>query len=764
MASIHISIPSSNDMFTGDVVDRYQDTKSSSVSERLGIRLSPEGAVPWEEWDAELSKSIKEGESTFAGWLNGVETKFEAARMFINNGDLASAITIDNGIRKVLSANPDLLLSYRNQSGVQPGSLAERMKSIATNLSNGAYDQQKVVFNGKEYTYGLLMHSPEGKQAVEQNVSGRLSQLGYTDPNVTKLLFGNTLDLLNTETNLGTFRRIKANLGVLSTEANEVDPNSRYAKCSDATARDCMQFLTENDLTTTNVNRGVMVNDGGRAVRAGMANELSANWAEYFNTFGTGTTSFINRAYNTFRESGGHRMMPGLRDYATSVMEKTGFTGQRLVDEVFRQYDDWKTAVTKTARPLVPGQPVDPDDVGLNEQNAALSGVLSAMTWKYKDFDLTNPEYRNNASRLGDMIAKLKSMGVNVMGQARRNGVDINEDMADHILGDRTPGSAIANLEAFFTDSKRFTGGVDFASALYESTHSAKDYWGNINRQNGGSSTCEGADTLLAGINRARAQTIIPEMFSRGLTPRDAIKSIRYDGEKAAAYAKRLADTFAGSLSGVGARDAAVGLTRWMLRHESDMDSGAINMQQLMMDAAAGKLKGASFSRDAQQSLRGWVDANITDAQLFAPRIEVLRNKLKSFGVDPYRIGALTSQIAADASYMKRTGRDWDMPFKAFDYLTELPSPVYDEGGKFLYNEMVLGNGNNGAPDGSRGIKLRGYKDPIPFDKGMYARNPAFYEALFALARRQTQDAKSIINAARRQMAKEDPEKFSDMP
>lgn len=744
MASIHISIPSSNDMFTGDVVDRYQDTRPS-ISEKLGFRFSPEGSVPWREWDAELSKSIKEGESTFAGWLNGVETKFEAARMFINNGDLASAIAIDNDIRKVLSANPDTLLSYRNQFGTQPGSIAARLKAIATNLSNGEYDQQKVVFNGQEYTYGLLMHSPEGKRAVEQNVGGRLSKLGYTDPNVAKLLFGNTSDMLSTGT-------------------DKVDPNSNYAKSSDATARACMQFLTENDLTTTNVNRGVMVNDGSRAVRAGMANELSANWADYFNVFGSGTTSFINRAYNTFRESGGHRMMPGLRDYALRVAEKTGFTGQRLVDEVFRQYDDWKTAVTKTARPLVSGQAIDPDDVGLNEQNAALSGVLSAMTWKYKDFDLTNPEYRNNASRLGDMIAKLKSMGVNVMGQARRNGVDINEDMANRILGDRTPGSAIANLEAFFTDSKRFTGGVDFASALYESTHSAKDYWGNIARQNGGSSTCEGADTLLAGINRARAQTIIPEMFSRGLTPRDAIKSIRYDGEKAAAYAKRLADTFAGSLSGVGARDAAVGLTRWMLRHESDMDSGAINMQQLMMDAAAGKLKGASFSRDAQQSLRGWVDANITDAQLFAPRIEVLRNKLKSFGVDPYRIGALTSQIAADASYMKRTGRDWDMPFKAFDYLTELPSPVYDERGKFLYNEMVLGNGNNGAPDGSRGIKLRGYKDPIPFDRGMYARNPAFYEALFALARRQTQDAKSIINAARRQMAKEDPEKFSDMP
>ena len=550
-----------------------------SISEELGFRFSPEGSVPWREWDAELSKSIKEGESTFAGWLNGVETKFEAARMFINNGDLASAIAIDNDIRKVLSANLDTLLSYRNQFGTQPGSIAARLKAIATNLSNGEYDRQKVTFYGKEYTYGALMHSSMGRRAIEQDIGGRLNCLGFTDPNVTKLLFGNTSDLLSTET-------------------KKVDPNSSYAKCSDAMACSCMRFLIGNDLTMTAVNQWAIVKDSSRAVRSGMANELSANWADYFNVFGSSTTSFINRAYNTFRESGGHRMMPGLRDYALRVAEKTGFTGQRLVDEVFRQYDDWKTAVTKTARPLVSGQAIDPDDVGLNEQNAALSGVLSAMTWKYKDFDLTNPEYRNNASRLGDMIAKLKSMGVNVMGQARRNGVDINEDMANHILGNRAPGDAIANLEAFFTDAKRFTGGMILRS------------------QNGGGSTCAGADALLARVNRVRAQTIIPEMVSQGLSPRDAIKSIRYDGEKAAAYAKRLADTFAGSLSGVGTRDAAVGLTRWMLGHESDVDSGSINMQRLMMDAAEGKLKGTRFTRDAIQSLRGWVDANVTDAQL----------------------------------------------------------------------------------------------------------------------------------------------------
>jgi len=474
--------------------------------------------------------------------------------------------------------------------------------------------------------------------------------------------------------------------------------------------------------------------------------------------FGSATEDFTTRSIASFGNAGGHRMMPAMRDYAIRLSAKTGLTGKALVDETFRQYDDWRTAVTKTERRLRPGEQPDPDDVGLNEQNAALAGAVSALSRMDVDFDLSNPAARARASELGDLVAKMKVSGVNMMREARRNGVDVNTDMAMTLLGVANPGSSVENAKAFFEDSKRYTGGVDFASAVYGTTHSAADYWSSLDRRNGGSSTCPGADALLTGVNRARAQSILPIMYKRGVSHRDAMTLIRRDQALVEGYAGRMADAFARALPGRGAAEAASALTRYMLDHESDARGGAVGMQKLITDMAEGRTPdGVKLSSDAKDSLRGWVDANVKDAALFGDLASQMQQKLVgAFGMDPYYAAMLTSQSSARASRLKALGKDWRAPFDTFlSDLTLVPRQTFDANGKHTRTHMVIDHANKLDAE----LHLRGQK--VSVKPGMYAAHPEVLESLFRQIGIEGKELDAQRIAALRALAREDPQAYA---
>jgi len=726
--------------FSGSVTDRYAEIKTP-ISDAMGMRVSPhQGAQGWQERDAAINRAIKKGDSTLAGWMAGLETKLEAARLFIANGNIPAAMAIDDEIRRVTNANSDSILRYRNLPDVQPGSLAESMRNVATNLSDQAYTKTKVTYGGKEYTYGEILRSDAGKAAVEESTNDTLKGLGFSG-DVAKFLVRGTSDAMADE--------LKAR--------GDLAPSLLAA--SDATAKSCMKFLTDNDLKTMARYGGVMppdrTTDGSRAIRTGMANELASGWRDYFMTFGSATEDFVSRAYSSFRDSGGHRMMPGMRDYAVRVAQRTGLTGKALVEETFRQYDDWRAAVTKTQRRQAPGQQPDPDDVGLNEQNAALAGAISALARSDADFDLRSPEARANASELGDIVAKMKASGVNLVALSRKNGIDVNRDMAEQLLGNRNPGSSIASVKALFEDMKRYTGGEDFATAVYGTTHSAADYWGSISRQIGGQSSCPGADAILLGLNRARMKSLIPVMFERGLSHRDAMTAVRMDQSLISGYASRVAQAFADALPGVGAKEAASALTRYMFDHEADAQGGGVNVQRLITAASEGKIKGMKLSTDAVASLRGWVSANVTDAALFGDLAAQMQQKLAGFGVDPYRAAMLASQASAAASRLKAEQKDWTLPFRSFlgDF-TRVPEQEFD-GRRLSATHMVFGHANKL----DKTVNLRGQN--IKVSPGDYNSNPALYEALFHDIEAEGKELDRNKLIALRQLIKEDPEAYA---
>lgn len=722
-------------IFQGSVTDRY--AAKTPVSDAMGMRVSDPGATDWREYDAALGRDIRKGDSTFAGWMMGLERKLDAARLFASNGNIPAAMAIDEEIQKFTNANADTIIAFRNQSGAQPGSIAARVRDLSARLYDGAYLQDKVTYGGREYTYGTLLRSDEGRAAVEQATSDTLKGLGFSG-DVAKLLVRGTGD-------------------TMSAYAREVRPADadQYVAFSDATAKSCMKLLTDNDLRVTALNKGAVAPDDLRAVRAGMANEVAANWKDYFSVFGGATEDFVSRSLSSFRDSGGHRMMPGMRDYALRLAQRDPkLRGKALVEETFRQYDDWIAAVTKTRTPPARGQKPDPDDVGLNEQNAALAGAIGALSRMDADFDLRNPESRANASELGDIVAKMKVSGVNLVALARRNGVDINTDMAMHVLGSRRPGSAIANVKAYLEDEKRFTGGEDFASAVYGATHSASDYWSSISRQNGGESTCRGADALLLGVARARKQSLLPVMFERGLSHRDAMTVIRRDQTLAEGYARRMADAFDAALPGAGSREAAAALTRYMLDHESDAQGGGVNIQRLITDMAEGKVKGVRLSSAAAASLRGWVDANVKDAALFGDYVAQMQQKLAGFGISPYHAAMLASQASARASRLKKEQKDWTAPFRTFlgDF-TRVPMQRFD-GRKLVSTHMGFGHANKLKTV----INLRGQN--IPVNPGDYAANPEMFEALFHDVEMEGRELDRLRLMAERMRIKEDPEAY----
>ena len=727
--------------FSGSVTDRFAEIKTP-ISDAMGMRVSPhQGAPDWQERDAAIGRAVKKGDATLAGWMAGLDTKLEAAKLFISNNNLPAAMAIDEEIRRVTNANSDSILRYSNLADAQPGSLAAKMRETATRLRDTAYLQDKVTFGGREYTYGSLLRSEEGRAAVEASTSDTLKGLGFSG-DVAKFLVSGTSDAMADE--------LKAR--------GDLAPSLLAA--SDSTAKSCMKFLTDNDLKTVARYGGVMppdrTTDGSRAVRNDMANELASNWRDYFMTFGTATEDFISRAYSSFRDSGGHRMMPGMRDYAVRVAQRTGLTGKALVEETFRQYDDWRAAVTKTQRRMAPGEQPDPDDVGLNEQNAALAGAISALARSDADFDLRSPEARANASELGDIVAKLKVSGVNLVALSRRNGVDVNRDMAEHLLGNRNPGSSIAGVRAFLEDMRRYTGGEDFATAVYGTTHSAADYWGSISRQVGGQSSCPGADAILLGLNRARMKSILPVMFERGLSHRDAVTVVRRDQALITGYASRVAQAFADALPGAGAKEAASALTRYVLDHESDAQGGGVNVQRLITDMAEGKVKGVKLSQAATDSLRGWVSGNVTDAALFGGMSQQMQQKLVGFGVEPHRAAMIASQASAVASRMKRDGKDWTRPFMAFlgDF-TRVPQQQFDGNGKLVSTHMTFGHANKLDKE----INLRGTK--VKMTPGMYDANPAMFESFFREVEREGAELDRNRLLALKQLIKEDPAAYA---
>ena len=353
---------------------RVEAATSTSAMEAFGLQTPKPDGASWRERDEAIGRSIRKGESTLAGWMNGLDRKLSTAKLFISNGDIVSAMAIDDEIRQVVNANPDSILQYRNLQGVQPGSLADRMRGIATRLYDGTYLEDKVTFGGREYTYGLLLRSEIGRQAVEESVGNTLLSLGF-HRTVARFLIRGTADEMADVLHAGDPRR--ANLLVNS----------------DTTAAACMRILAYGDLKAAT--QLGFVPDPSRAVRSGIANELAAKWKDYFMTFGSATEAFTSRSIASFGNAGGHRMMSAMRDYAIRLSAKTGLTGKALVDETFRQYDDWKTYYTRTGGMFRLGKRPDSlDVVGVNEQNAAISGAISELSRMDSDFDLREESSR----------------------------------------------------------------------------------------------------------------------------------------------------------------------------------------------------------------------------------------------------------------------------------------------------------------------------------------------------------------------------------
>ncbi len=354
---------------------RVEAATSRSATEAFGLQIPKPDPTTWQERDAAIGRAIREGDSTLAGWMNGLEQKLESAKLFIGNGNIPAAMAIDEEIRRVTNANSDSILRYSNLVDAQPGSLAERMRNIATRLRDTAYLQDKVTFGGREYTYGLLLRSDVGRQAVEQSIGDTLSLIGF-GRDVAKFLVRGTSDAMADE--------LKA----------RSDSAPILLAASDATAAACMRMLAYSDLITATLNNGIVPKDQTRFIRSGIANELASNWRNYFMTFGRATEDFTSRALSSFRDSGGHRMMPAMRDYAIRLAARTGLTSKALVDEAFRQYDDWKTYYTQTGGMFRLGTRIDPHDVGVNKQSAAISGAISELSRMDSDFDLREESSR----------------------------------------------------------------------------------------------------------------------------------------------------------------------------------------------------------------------------------------------------------------------------------------------------------------------------------------------------------------------------------
>lgn len=347
---------------------RVEAATSTSAMEAFGLQVPTVDYTGHQKRDAAISRDIRKGDSTLAGYMNGVDGKLDIAKMYISNGNIPAAMAIDDEIKCVVNANLDSILRYSNMQNVQPGSLAERMRGIARRLRDGAFLSDKVTFGGREYTYGLLLRSDVGRLAVEESVGNTLLSLGF-HRTVARFLIRGTADEMADVLHAGDPRRVNLLVN------------------SDTTAAACMRILAYGDLKAAT--QLGFVPDPSRAVRSGIANELAANWKDYFMTFGSATEAFTSRSIASFGNAGGHRMMPAMRDYAIRLSTRTGLTGKALVDEAFLQYNDWKTYYTRTGGMFRLGKRPDSlDVVGVNEQNAAISGAISELSRMDSDFDL----------------------------------------------------------------------------------------------------------------------------------------------------------------------------------------------------------------------------------------------------------------------------------------------------------------------------------------------------------------------------------------
>ena len=64
-----------NEILKGSVVDRFDVTKA------MGIPPPPSAGVSWQDRDEAIGKAVRKGDSTFAGWMDGVGQKIEAAKL-----------------------------------------------------------------------------------------------------------------------------------------------------------------------------------------------------------------------------------------------------------------------------------------------------------------------------------------------------------------------------------------------------------------------------------------------------------------------------------------------------------------------------------------------------------------------------------------------------------------------------------------------------------------------------------------------------------
>lgn len=364
----------------------HDSTSSNSDSfplqRALGFPSPPSAGVDWRDRDAAIYKAINKGDSTIAGWMNGLGQKIEAAKLFIANNNVPAAMAIDEEIRKVTNANSDSILRYSNLTGIQPGSLAERMRDIARSLRDGLYLEEKINLNGQEYSYGVLLRTEAGKMLLCRSLGETLFRLGF-DRTVASMLLSGTREQLGEE--------------ALASAGKNSD---NFLANSDATAKSCMKFLTDNDLKMTGVNRDMMPNDPYRVIRSGIANELAGNWKNYFLTFGSATGTFISRFYDSFRDSGGHRMMPGMRDYAVRVASKNpGLEGKALVEETFRQYDAYEVENQLVVN-VCAAKKLSIKDVGFDRWTLARSRAFSVLSRLRDDFDLCSRDSRIAALNL----------------------------------------------------------------------------------------------------------------------------------------------------------------------------------------------------------------------------------------------------------------------------------------------------------------------------------------------------------------------------
>lgn len=741
-------IPST--VFTGDVVDRFAGARApgtEQVYDASRLQFAPKGAIDWSERDKAILRDEKKGDSTVAGWLDSAKSRVEAVKMLART-DLAAAVKLDDQLARDTSANADSILAFQNMQGIVPGSKAEQKRNQAVYVGNASYlDEDIQLSDGRTVKYGFL-RSDEGRKALVAERSQTLRRAGFSD-DVAEMLSGSTES------------RVRL-------DGFSDDQKAAFLKRSDDQAHRCMDFLTSLDLAAS-VQAGksyLNVGDGTRAIRTGMANELGSNWDSYFSVFGNGTEAFTRSSFDTFRDAGGHRMMPALRDYAARVAARTGLRGEQLVSKVFSQYADWKSSLTRKASPDAPGTRPDPDDVGLNEQNAALASAISALASTDADFDFDSPGARAEAERLGKTLAWLKSSGVNIIAESRSAGHDINKDMAMCLARGITrtgnPGNVLDRIEAYRNDRARITGGKDFADLVFSASMSAKDWFESIQRQNGGRSSNPSADGIMAGINKVRDKIIVPSMIRNGVSHRDALSMIRMDQDSVNRYAAGIADVFNGALPGPGAKDAAAWLTSRFLSGEFDTTKATeFNVQRAIETAADPKTPGVPDA--VRESCRAWVAATVDRAPLFAQKASQMQKKLTSEHVDPVKASLLTSRAMCDADAMLSDGKDWNIPFDSVLNSVLFPQLVYDENGKpYDYVEKRV-NADRLSAD----FEVGGKKYAIRPGMFQDPRTRGVVEALISDLRNEGERHRRIhqirLGTAARAEAREDPESVSGM-